>query len=72
MQGREEGAVDAGRLLVLELVSDVARHPEVGILVDSRRNQARHVLALAEDVRERVAERGDSLDRRKSELANVV
>ena len=60
------------RVLVLELVSDVARHSEVGILVDSRRNQARYVLALAKDVRERVAERGDSLDRRKSELSNVV
>ena len=53
-------------------MSDVARHPEVGVLVDSSRDQARHGLALAEDVRERGTEGRGSLDGREGELANIV
>ena len=57
LQRREELRVDERRLLEAEARRDVARHPEVRVLVDRARDEARHVDAAAEDVRERRRER---------------
>lgn len=72
LQRREELGVDQRRLGVLELHRDVPRQPEVRVLVDGARDQARQVAARAEDVRERVRERRRGLNRGEVNLADVV
>ena len=53
LEGGEESRVDRSRLLVLELLGNIARHSEVRVLVDGGRDQAREV-SVAEDVWEGV------------------
>jgi hypothetical protein len=70
-RGEELGVHERG-LRVLELLRDVTRQPEVRVLVDRARDQARHARVRAEDVRERVRERRRGLDRGEVDLADVV
>lgn len=67
-----EGRVDERRLAVLEPLRDLARQPEVRVLVDRARDQGWDVGIGAKDLRERVGKGGCSLDRDKVPLANVV
>lgn len=72
LQSWEKSRVDGGRFHVLQLLGDIAGHTEVGVLVDRCRNQTRHVLARAEDVREGIRKGRHGLDRGIGELAHVV
>lgn len=68
----EELRVQQRRLGVLELLRDVAREPEVGVLVDRAGDQAGDVRRRAEDLREGVGEGGRGLDGGEVDLADVV
>jgi len=64
--------VITGAFLKLELVCGISSHPEVGVLVDSSRDQTRNVSPFAEDVRERAGEGGDYLHGWERILADGV
>jgi len=50
--GWEELGVNASRLLIFQLVSDISGHSEVRILIDTLWDQARNVSSVSEDVGE--------------------
>ena len=70
--GREKRRVDRSGLEIVQLLGDVTSHTEVGVLVDGGRDQARYLVVVAEDVRERVREGGDGLDGWVGELAHAL
>ena len=70
-RGEELGVQQRG-LRVLELHGDVARQPEVRVLVDRTWDEAGDVGLRAEDLREGVGERWCGLDGREVDLADVV
>ena len=72
LQRGEELGVDERGLGVLELDGDVAREPEVRVLVDRAGDEAWDVGRAAEDLREGVGEGGRGLDGREVDLADVV
>ena len=72
LQRGEELAVQQRRLRVLELGGDVAREPEVRVLVDRAGDEAGDVRGRAEDLREGVGEGGRGLDRGEVDLPDVV
>ena len=67
----EELSVETCRFRGFELGADITSHSEVGVLVDSSRDQTRDVLLLTEDVRESVREGGDSLHSWECEFTNT-
>jgi hypothetical protein len=54
LQSREKLGVHESRFRVLELLSDVSRESEIGILVHRAGNKARYVRRVSEDMGERV------------------
>jgi len=72
LQSREEFCVQQSRLGVPQLVGDVARKAEVGILVDSTWDKARNVGLCAENLWERVGKGRCCLNRAEVYLANVI
>ena len=72
LQCGEKFGVQQRGLRVLELHGDVARQPEVRVLVDRARDEARDVGDGAEDLGEGVGEGGRGLDGREVDLADVV
>ena len=63
--------MDQRRLRVLQPARNIARLPEIRVLVDGAWNQTGHVAAAAKDLRERVAERRRRLHADKVQLADV-
>lgn len=81
LEGREELAMHQRRFREFEFLSDVAREPEIRILVDCAGDQAGDLVdlgcfdtwsAAGEDVREGGREGGCGLDGCKVDFANVV
>ena len=72
LQRREELGVQERGLRVLELRGDVAREPEVRVLVDRAWDEARDVGDGAEDLGEGVGEGGCGLDGGEVDLSDVV
>mmetsp|Transcript_5657 Transcript_5657/g.22337 ORF Transcript_5657/g.22337 Transcript_5657/m.22337 type:complete len:276 (-) Transcript_5657:172-999(-) len=72
LQRREESALDERRLQVAQARRGVARHAEVRVLVDGARDEAAHIAAGAEHVREGRREARRGLHGREGDLSNVV
>ena len=70
-RGKELG-VQQGRLRISQLVRDVTRQAEIGILVDRTWDEARNVGLGAKDLREGVGKGRRRLDGAKMYLADVV
>ena len=68
----EELGVDERGLRVLELDGDVAREPEVRVLVDCAGDEAGDVGLRAEDLREGVGEGGRGLDGGEVDFSDIV
>lgn len=72
LQRGEEFRVQQGRLGVPQLLGDVARQAEVGILVDRAWDEGGNVGLCAEDLREGVGKGRRRLNGAKVYLANVI
>ena len=72
LQRGEELGVQQGRLRVSQLLRDVTRQAEIGILVDRTRDEARNVGFGAKDLWEGVGKGRRRLDGTKVNLADVV
>ena len=68
----EEAGLDEGRLVLTQAGGHVARHAEVGVLVDGAGHEAADVLARAKHVRERVGEGRRRLHGGEGDLPDVV
>ncbi len=67
----EKAGLNGGGLEVVEFMSDLAGHPEVGVLVDRHRDEAED-LGVAEDVGKGGAEGGGSLEAGPAQLSDIV
>ena len=72
LQRGEELGVQQGRLRVSQLLRDVTRQAEIGILVDRTRDEARNVGFGAKDLWEGVGKGWRRLDGTKVNLADIV
>lgn len=72
LQRWEELAVQEHRLGVLELLRNIARQPEVRVLIDRTGNEAGDVGGCSEDLGEGVGEGGRGLDGGEVDFAYIV